>query len=719
MKGLRRLPAEAGFVAAGLLLLPFIRVRGASIGVHAGLLAAAAELLLAGAWIRRFVLRVEEETPAPAHAIALGQAALLLYFYLRSAFSFLPGVCAWELHALAAAAGIHLLVRRRSLTTSGTHLAGYGAVWLAFWISALTYLGYRSGRLDPPSSDPDLHTLWARLTAGQGWIVRDLLPLNSNKVAYPSGFATLNAVWIDLSQVSAVAVVNCQIALQALLAVALVLELVFALRRGPAPGITLFLLGLAHAVFSFPVNALAAHFEGTARLAHTAMALLPLTFAGRIGAGPARQPAAPAIVVAGFCLAFSLAINPSHLLVELPFLLGALLLTLRLDWRPRIAWVLVGAAAMAALLWLSDAWFGPLLRGLFHPAAGATALPALRWREAFAAGFAADSNGLGVVPLACAAGPHCPSLAAGLGRAFALPLLAVAAVALLLRRTKAPSLLVLAGAAGPAAGMALACAVAMSAAAFLGPFFVSLLADAEGRQAVLVQAYAANGLTTASALLFFLLLGTAMALAAALVESAWTARALPAAPLAALVSPALIATACAALIVRQPDLSAKLREAWSHHVRGAPESAMGQLLPEDVRLARAAVQRVRPGESVLLPGLVQQMTPWELWYFTLGGARAVPLYTGIPFAFFHAGSHEGIVPYLYRDHVCKRLDLPWLAERGIVWVYQSAQVASDVCLHNWTSARAKYFKLELRDGQASLWRLRTDLLEQARHDPDL
>ena len=711
MKGLRPVPVECWFVVAGLLLVPLVRVADSSAAVHAGFLAAVAALLVVGAWVRRFVLRVEEETPAPAHAVLLGQVALLIYFYARSAIAHLlhaPGVSGGELYLLAAAAGVHLALRRKTAGPPPQAVLAYAAVWLAFWGSALTFLGYRSGRLSPPSSDPDLHALFARLTAEHGYIIYDLLPQRADPVSYPSGFSVLNAIWIDLSRASAVAVVNCQMALQAALLVGLVLELAFALRRGASPVLSLLLIGLAHGVFSFAVDPSAAYLEGTARLSHTALALLPLTFVARLSISTRTGAVPAAFLVSGFCAIWAASINPAHLIVEFPFLLcAAILLGLTLSSAERLAPALAAVAAacaLAALLLLSDAW----LRR--QPSAAPAASQILHWRDAFLAGWRAASGNswLGVVPFTCTPGAHCPSLASALGRLLARPLVPIAIAALLarLRWTRLT-------AAAPAARVVVALAAALWLSEFLAPFLDALLGDAAGLHFNLLRIYVRRGLVVADAVLFFTLLAAAVELCSALVE---TARPVPA-PIAGLAGAALLALVCLFQFIRHPDLRGSLREAYVADVENAPESSMGLVLPEDVRLAKAAGALVAPGERVLLPGLVLQMSALEQWSLTLGGARAIPLYSDVPFAFFHTGGPDGPAPADYREHVCERLDLPWLAERGIVWVYESGQVVHWACVHAWKDARGKYFELKLRDGNASLWRLNTALLAEARTDP--
>jgi hypothetical protein len=719
-------PAPGWFIASGVAAALVVRVRGSSLPAHLGFIAAAGTLLAAGAWVERVVFRIDAKgLPAPAHQIVFGQVALLVYFYARSALSYafrIPGVRSWELYALGAAAAIDLLRRRRLPETEHPKTTtAYVVPWLLWWASTLTYLGYRSGRLEPPSTDPDLHALWARLTAQHGRLIYDLLPQNSAAVAYPSGFSALNAVWIDLSFASAVTVVNCQVALQACLAVALILEMVFAIRRGPAPLIAIGLLGLAHAIFSFPVNALSAHLEGTPRLSHKALALFPMTFAARLSCSddPNARVLRSGILAGSFALGWAPAINPASCFVELPLLFGAAMLlflaarrSTPTRGRGETVVSLAVALGLLTILLLSDGWVRSVIRGLPSAASPGAAMPIVPWGTAvrFAFARAKSISALSFSPSRCIPSVQCPSVATGLGTLVSAPLVLIAIIALFRGRSLGIADRVMRG-----ASVVVAISISLWTTAFLADFVPTVFSIVTGRSGELLRGYAHAGLTFSTALLSFALLGAALALAAEIVRAVAARRRFPSDAAAELAAAAALAVACGVLVAGRPELPHEVLEAYSRHVHGAPVRIGAPILPEDVRLARRATLLVRPGESVLLPGVTVQMSPSEVWYFAAGGGRAIPLYTDVPFAFFHQSGAD--IRDGYRDHVCDRLDLPWLAERGIVWVYEFATMTDWACVHAWLKARETYFELKLRDGGASLWRLRTDLLAGPRRDP--
>ncbi|MFL5312690.1 MAG: hypothetical protein ACJ79H_19820 [Myxococcales bacterium] len=723
------MPRSAWFAVAAGIAAAAIRVRGSSLPVHLRLIFAACALLVIGAWIERFAFRldVDGRPPAPAHRILLGQAGLVLYFYARSAIgvgSGGPGVFPLELPLLAAAAAIHLAVRRKPRPTETKALAGHAAVWLAWWASTFVYLGYRSGRLEPPASDPDLHALWAKLTAEHGRVIYDLLPLNDARVAYPSGFSVLNAVWIDLTRLSPVEVVNCQIALQACLLVTLLLEMLWAMRRGPAIAASLALLAVAHWIFSFPVNAAMAFFEGTPRLAHKASALLPLTFAVRLAFGQQGRNARGAVLVIGaFSLAWAFAVNPSLVLVELPILVATGLIALRggearsdRGMRLHAMAALLASLLAVALVTSMDAWLRAEFGRASEAPVGSRALSILHWAAAILAGLrtASDISVLWALPVRCTPSAQCVPLVASAGPWLASPALVFALVVLAMR-SRTPA----AGKLAAAARVVVAIAVALWMTAFLAGFAPALAADAPGLEGSLLQSYSRNALVFSTAVLFYALLCASAALAGEAIQELASSRGARAASWGDLAAAAALLCVVGVAGAIRPEQARQVAIAYVHDVRGAPRTALGPIEAEDVRLARAAGAVVASGEKILLPGVAKEMNRWEVWFFALGGARAVPLYGHVPFAFFHAGAGDRGIPYDYRDHVCDRFDLPWLADRGIVWVYESRSVESWACLHSWSQVRNRYFERRLHDGSASLWRLRGELLPQALHDPIL
>jgi hypothetical protein len=719
------------FLAAGILGALFIRPAGSSLQVHLGFVWAAALFSIVGAWAERVVLRVNGTASTPIHLLVIGQIVFVLYFYLRSLLSHalgVPGVSGWELHLLAAAALFHFLRRRRDDPGAAdvpARVGAHAALWVLFWASTIAYLGPWSGRLDPPSSDPDAHAFLARLTSAAGRIVYDYAPFAGDRVSYPSAFSVLNALWVDLSGASPVAVVNCQTALQSSFAVGLVLELILLLR--PRRGLVLgaVLLALAHWFFALPVNPDWSYLEGTPRLAHKAVALLPLTFATRYAASgiPIRRLRAAGILIGVFCLCWAAVTNPAHLFVEAPIVLGSVLLLIWTEPDPAgqdrgaaMAWACAGAVLLAVLLLASDAW----VRSVVWPDDGsgsrANALASgLRWFAALGAGWTQASSHavLGLFPHGCMLSAQCPPHLALPGRALAVPayLGAAAALVVLARSRQAfPE-----GKGLRTASLAvLAVGIAAWTSFFAFGFVPTLFADAPGLFGSLLRSYSRAGIAYSTALLLLCLVGAALSLGASAIEAVLTRRR------PGLVSHADALVAGAAMFAvlvaagAAPGFLPHIAQAHARNLRTVGPSSLGPIGSDDLRLVEEARVAVPSDERVLLPGVVQRMNEWETWYFTVGGARAVPLYGDLKFAFFHGLGSREFTAQAYQDHVCGRFDLAWLLQHRVLWIYDGGADAGPVCVSDWKVVRERDFEEKLRFGARALLRIRPERLPQVK-----
>ena len=198
----------------------------------------------AGALVEQW-LGVRGDSPfAPLHRVALGQLVLVLLFYLRSILAHLglPGVTRLEIYAGLAVIAYALWRRTRQkspapldpearVSPRSLVVLMAAGVWIAWWISTHRFLAYRTGALQTPSSDPDVHAFLAKLVMMGGKLAYTQAPYSTDPQTYPSAFAALNALWGMISGAPIVKVLNCQLTLQACLAVGLVIEAAAALRR--------------------------------------------------------------------------------------------------------------------------------------------------------------------------------------------------------------------------------------------------------------------------------------------------------------------------------------------------------------------------------------------------------------------------------------------------------------------------------------------------------
>jgi hypothetical protein len=711
-----RRPLEPfGFAVVGLATALLTARAGADLGALGGLVAAASAMVMVGGWLEeRLGLGGGAFT---WHRLALGQVALVLYFYLRSLLAHglgLPGVGSVELWLVVAAVAVHRLRRREA----GPPLRA-AVVWALWWLSAIAFLSLPSGLLGPPSSDPDLHVFLAKLTATHGTLVYDQLPWDPAPLSYPSGFSVLNALWILLSGASPVAVVDCQVALQACLAVGLVVEVPFALRSRVTVGIAVLLIAAAHYVFSFPVNADFPGLEGTARLAHKAMLVLPLTFAFRLGASdlPRWRRLWLVLAAGAFGLAWALVANPSLVLFALPIVIAALAWTLVNRVAPGPFFTRGNLALAAAcllvplLLAASDCWLRNLVRSI--PVADAptevaavvpprSAGPANPKRGPIATALrhSGATSIAGVIPPGCDPGAHCPPAAAAFRTEIPVLAVVLAIAGLLFLRRRAAAFGVF----------------ALLAAAWLTKvvtFTVIASTPAAGSQLrILLRDYTVSGVRGVTPLLFFLLLAVALALAAELLARVWR----PRRPF--LVDEGLAAIVAMVALVGLRPHAAALAQRYRAQVLTAPPATLGTIARLDVGFAKQASAMVPAGEKVLLLGYAVEH--WERWNFAFGPSRALVLHGDAGFAFVHGMG--GFSADEFSQLVCHRFDLPALAARQVKWVFYSDAAfaqSGHACPRAWLETRDQYFEERLRMGDRVLYRLREERLVEAARDPRL
>jgi hypothetical protein len=628
----------------------------------------------------------------PFHRIVLGQLALTAWFYLRSlpAHAGFFGVHRIELFALVAAAAVW---QARQQPPAEQPVARF-FVWLALWTTLFLALAPRSGLLYTPSSDPDHHAFYARLTAQAGQVLYSLAPLVETAMRYPSGFSVLNALWMDFGFLSPVQAVNLQPALQTFLMLGLIVEAAVAARGRVDAAPLVLLIALAHFGFFLFVNADQPRLEGTPRLSDGAMLVLPLTLALRSASGWAAASLA--------CAAWVFTQNPAHAPVALPAILGggialAISPPERLRWRPVAAGV-----AIALLLVGSDAW---IRNEMSLRLALASAAPAQTPAPAGAAAHsasnpylaalygAAANSALAVLPKGCVPSaqcrPHLDFLREWLG-----PLLAVLGLLALWR--------------GPRRSAALV--IAAAAALWLASFFAGGVAAALPARADLglraLRQYMERGFVFSTAPLFLLEL-----MAGAALISAWLAeRRLRASP--ALAAAGLFAASLFFTSVADPEAPFEAAQGYTELAATEPPSTLGTIQPEDLSFVRRIPGG---GGKLLLPGYASLPNPWEPWFFALGGGRAIPLYSDLPFAWFEYTPVFSAAAYLRR--VCRTLDLRWLWDHGVRFILEAPDEMGLMCVRALPVARERYLSPVLREGARGLHALRQDRLDEAERDP--
>ena len=643
----------------------------------------------------------------PFHRIALGQLALVAWFYLRSALAHagLFGVHRLELFALVALAALWLLREEAPEQPAARFL-----VWLALWSTLFLALAPRSGLLYTPSSDPDHHAFFARLTAQAGQVLYSLAPRLDAPMHYPSGFGVLTALFVDLGFLTPVQAVNCQPVLQTFLLLGLLVEAAVAARGKVDAAPLLLAIALFHFGFFLFVNTDQLGLEGTARLSDGAILLLPLTFALRASGGSRAVAAWGGVALA--CTSWVFTVNPGHAALALaPIAGGAMVFGLCRGERPTTRQLAAGVlfgGAFAVLLVASDAWVHGELVDRLASARTAAARPIRTSGEmargtALLAGLRAalGHSALAILPRGCVPSAQCRSHLALL-REWAGPLAVVFAVLALWRRRAAlrkPAALVLAAAAAIWIDSFLAGAVeaAVPARADLGT--------------QLLRGYLHSGLVFSTSPLFALELVAALALLAA-----WIAERAPRIQ-SGLAAAAVAAGVLLAGAVADREAPADAALAYASFAARTPPSSLGTIQPADLDFVARAEPIVGRSGSILLPGYAALPNPWEPWFFALGGGRAVPLYSDLPFVWFEPSRDFYATTYLRR--VCRTFDLRWLWERGVRFLLETPDEMGLMCIHALPVVRERYLRPLLREGPRALYQLRGDRLEEAERDPFL
>ncbi len=766
LETLARYPG-ALFVLLGLAISYTVKIYDADRVVQFRFVLAMAAFYLAGAEAEAR-LGVRGDSPwAPIHRVVLGQVTLLLYFYLRSAIAQLglPGVTRAELIVVIAALAMSAAYRSRQSQPAPLDpraptippwlvLLVSTGVWIAWWASTHRFLAYRSGPLQTPSSDPDLHAYFARLVMMGGKIAYTQAPYSSDPQSYPSAFAVLNALWGMISGVSQVKILNCQLTLQACLAVGLVIEAAGTLRRQLGLATALALIGIAHWLFFFPVNQESLVLGGTARFAHSALLLWPLTFALRLvaqSADPGAQPtrlrllALLAVALGG---AWAFVTNPSHVIVILPVLLVTTIAVLTGIKRhetsaptPRrwIAILLALTLTIPILLTASDALVVWMLRGSGGGAAAAMVNDTdvdgksqpLSPSAALSAGWRRlkSSTTLGF-PDGCISGNKCQLLVKKTRSRWPIPLY-LGALGYLgycvyrwrkRRKAKEPGERTdsLRNGSYVVVGIALGAVLI----AFSVGFMDRLMLGQRSMRAILMSQYTGQGLRTLSAYFYFALLAVgASGLALGLGRlAARTWKTLPARWLHVGADVALglvLLLGVAYEAQRSPKERRATKQAYRTQVKRAPRTSLGWIEPVDIRFAEEVEKRVPHADRVLLPGIAISVSKRERWQFPQQTSRAIVLYSKTPFAFFMSQGPAEFSPAAYNAHVCASLDIPWLAEHRVTWVVMSDGTFQRSCVHNWQQVRDDYYAEVYRLQDRVLYRLRADRIAAAKTDPRL
>jgi hypothetical protein len=727
-----RLIEILGFAFVGAIVAALFRGTQADVGVQLGLAASLVAMLVVGHVVEE-LLGLGASLRHPFHRLALGQLGLLVWFYLRSAIG-VGGVTSLELWGLVLA-GLGFLWYRSRRVARRDHgeLWAAAGIAIAWWVAAFTFVSMRSGALAPPASDPDLHSYMAKLIAQHGHVVYDHLPYDESPLVYPSAFAALNALTTILSGAEPVAVVGCQTALQVSLAVGLLVETVVALRGGRAFLLGAIVLVMGHYLVMLPTSAAHPLLEGIPRLADKAMLILPLTFLFRLAdseLGRWRRVWS-VLAVSAFAGTWAVVMNPSLAIPQLPILVVVAML---LPWfaapslrdRPLGAGNLLLALvvlATPALLLGNDAWVRfqvaraidppppPPAAIAAEPASPAPPPPPVRPGAVWRAGVrrAMAGSAARVIAPVCQVDADCPWAIGSLRRGLpiGLTLLALAWLGYVGLRPRRRD---------PRITRVAAAALGLVAAGWLVQLSLGLVLAWLAQRpptgyADLLREYGEGTSRQAQGLLFLVMVAVSLAFAGRLLERwrrGWFVDA----------AVALLALGVVTLEARRHPASATaVLETYRLNELNASGTNLGPIERADIAFVRRVAELVPRGERVLLLGYTWRKNRDEHWNFAFGPSRALPLYADVGFAFFHGQGTYTAADYEAR--VCETFDLPWLAARGITWLFYSDSAfdrTARKCPRSWLAIRDHYFVERLRSGDRALYQLRADRLDEAARD---
>ena len=572
--------------------------------------------------------------------IAVGQTALMLYVFIRSALHAvipaLPLTTAelWVIVVLVTATLGRKQVVLRPLTAGGRN-----AAWLLVELTLLIVLCIVIADRELPrtlmlSSDPDTHAYLARQVELLGGI-----PWRGEGVFhYPAGSAAMTLVWAKLSFLDVRNALSALPLLQAYFA-ALILGEALAVRTSTLAGrliIQLAMLGVTAAGFLLPVFTSYSHMEGAGRqMAIAVMAMFPAILMS------APRPVAVldarnwiVIAVALFGLA---ALNPVNIVLPC-ILVIAYVIHVAITQR-RISWFACSILVLPLLL-LVEPYYCALFTGAdiaskftISDALHAKSLPEI------VAGWRAQLV-LRPVTLISQLAAIAPRSSAPL---FALFLLALVTVWLAITRRFRigwPSVV--------------AWALVVLALVAADSLFAALSDD---RRFYLLLPYFSLNLLQHKILLL-------TAMVAAVLWAASNAR---------VWSAGVVALACLSILM---IFGMRHVQPMSLQPRSQYCGSLGCVSDDDMvvmrkfeAFTRTQMKGQQPDSArVLVPNSLHQ-AQHESWIFPVAGARALPFFDSLPVAFYYYQGDDDYTTANYLAHVCEHFDRPWLKAENIQYIF--------------------------------------------------
>lgn len=637
-------------------------VRSEAIGPFLGLTFGAIILTMAG-WAVSVLCDLRFATANCALQIGIAQVVLLVWVYLRSVlsavFERLAGsaipVSQFELLLLIGAL-VWLAHRKRSIRTFARIMPGFLWVVVAIFLISQRELP----REIMLSSDPDQHLFFTAQILKFGVVPFHLAEWGPSDFQYPAGFAALSALWSWLGAVTVPNAVTIQPLLQtllSLLAIASIAARVMAnkeLRLEIASGY--FVLVLFFGFFPFTLTS--AHFglEKTGSISSMLLLVTTLVLAAEGGFGPRPRPRVPALLLSGAGVGLSALINPVAVIVP-GVVYGASLLKVLWEIRPSAASVcrsILLCVAPPLMVILADPYYAyrfVLQRTLeVPPVPAGIVVP----QGSFVSDALARATELFITFDWTRPFLLLPYFGRYVISVFIIATTISALLLLLPRERRYPALRLMA--LGPLLVIVLEFA--------LLPVFFGIRSKGDF---YLLEPYFAEALARFAYLWYLSILVLALA---------QLFKRLTPFPYGAALCVLLVT------VVMIPVRSA--RDRLPNEVKMQPRfdrcSSLGCVY-EDDRIVLSAlrdkfdeyVSRGGSSDFRAIPKVLLPNAPLvfgrESWIMPTGASRGLPMVPTFPAAFFY---YKGSPDYSYQsylDHVCLKLDIPWLKERNIRYLF--------------------------------------------------
>ncbi|WP_222565219.1 hypothetical protein [Novilysobacter antarcticus] len=589
-------------------------------------------------------------TPSLFLWIALGQTVSVAYVYIRSMiagiFPYL-GMSRAEMYVVVLACLYYVLCRtdifHRVWRTS--HSRNWMILQVAIIVAIAMWVADRElPRAVMLSSDPDIHSFFAKQVERLGAIPRETSGWGSSAFGYPAGTAAITYLWSLLSFLDVRNALAALPLIQTLLAALLLGEAASRCLRNPIAKMlsALTALGVTSAGFLFPLYQQYSHMEGLGRqISVIWFALFAVLLLSRARLGDSKKPAK--FTLLSLCIFVLAVLNPVNIVVPCILLFGYLVVDFSRVRRISPLWLVPPVAVVMLML---DPYYSAFIGG------GSVASGKVQ--------LIGDMNTLSPAEMLRALAPKLVQWKSFVLDGIKLYSGQPVPVFLILASTP---IAVLAAFRGPGKvwPVWLMGSVVVTAVWIASGVFSTLLSDA---RFYLLSPYFEFSLSQHKALLLTYLLSVCI--------SALSKEGSSNIKVAGIGTMFIVMVASLVHPVQQHRVQPGFSYCGS--MGCADQSDMDVLAAFDEYLEKNNGPD-KNDDRMLLPNSVLRLGG-ERWVFPVGGARIAPHLIGMPLAFYYYYGDDDYSTVNYEEHVCKIFDRQWLHEEGVRYLFLPAERAS-------------------------------------------